>query len=257
MGIDFHSSKNSYSYTTRTADESWREAVKKLVPLKGIKILDVGCGGGIYTKALSLLGASEVVGIDFSKAAIKAARENCHEYKNTSFEHGSAYETGQQSGSYQVVLERALIHHLDDLTKCFEEACRVLEKNGIFIVQDRTLEDCLLEGNDHHIRGYIFSQFPELIEKERNRRHGSQAVKEALKDAGFTHVEEVKLWETRKIYEKKEQLLQDISDKIGRSILHEIDDQKLTTLVQFLDAKLPDGEIIEKDRWTIWKAVKE
>ncbi len=54
MGIDFHNQKNRITYTTRTADKTWIEALKNLVPTENIaKALDIGCGGGIYTKALS------------------------------------------------------------------------------------------------------------------------------------------------------------------------------------------------------------
>ena len=93
------------------------------------------------------------------------------------------------------MLERALIHHIGDLHACFKEAYRVLEKNGVFIVQDRTPEDCLIEGDNSHIRGYFFELFPRLIEKETNRRHASSLVIEKLMEVGFKEVEEVKLWE--------------------------------------------------------------
>ncbi|GEM_PF-5744472 len=55
-----------------------------------------------------------------------------------------------------VIQKRALIHHIDDLNVCFKEGYRVLKNKGVYIIQDRTPEDCLLEGNHSHIRGYIF-----------------------------------------------------------------------------------------------------
>lgn len=43
----------------------------------------------------------------------------------------------------------------------------------------------------------------------------------------------------------------------GRSILHELDDDELKILTSHLDQSiLTKGEIVEKDRWTIWKAVR-
>lgn len=258
MGIDFHNKKNKGSYTTRKADQSWIEAIQKLVPIEDVSAaLDVGCGGGIYSQALSDMGIDFVTGVDFSEAMLGDARENCKDYPNISFQHGSAFETGVESNRYDLLLERALIHHIKDLRACFTEGHRVLKDRGFYIIQDRTPEDCLLAGSGRHIRGYFFELFPKLIEKETSRRHESHVVKEMLKEVGFTHIEEVKLWETRKIHDTKEPLLQDISKRTGRSILHELNDEELNRLVYHIDDALPaDVNIVEQDCWTIWKAVK-
>ncbi|MBU9722728.1 MULTISPECIES: class I SAM-dependent methyltransferase [Bacillaceae] len=258
MGIDFHSKKNKTSYTTRDADKTWVEAINKLIPVEEISnALDIACGGGIYTKALSDMGVGEVTGVDFSEAMLEGAKQNCKAYKNISFKHGNAFETGLHSNKYDFVLERALIHHIKDLNACFKEAHRLLTDGGFYIVQDRTPEDCLLIGDENHIRGYFFELFPRLVEKETSRRHSSQHVMAVLRDIGFKSIEEVKLWETRKVYENKEHLLDDLRERTGRSILHELDDQELRFLVKHIDNSLENkGTIVEKDRWTIWKGVK-
>jgi len=48
---------------------------KKKIPLKNIKILDIGCGGGLLSEPMSRLGA-KVTGIDASEKNIKIA--NAH-----------------------------------------------------------------------------------------------------------------------------------------------------------------------------------
>ena len=204
MGMDFHSHSNRSTYTTRNADNSWVEAIKSLVHMEDIsKAVDIGCGGGIYSKALSDMGASSVTAVDFSKAMLEGAKEHCKEYKNILFKHGHALETGLESNEFNLLLERALIHHLKDLPACFEEAYRILKHDGIYIIQDRTPKDILVKGSNRHIRGYFFECFPKLIEKETNRRHASSFVTESLKEAGFRKIEEVTLWETRKVYEDR------------------------------------------------------
>ncbi|MGE7602523.1 class I SAM-dependent methyltransferase [Peribacillus sp. NPDC097675] len=260
MGIDFHNEKNRNSYTTRNADNSWSNAIKDLVPIENISnALDIGCGGGIYSKALSDMGITSVTGVDFSEAILEGARENCKEYQNISFKQGNAFHTGLEINSFNLLLQRALIHHIDvdDLQKCFQEAYRVLNHKGYYIIQDRTPEDCLLSGDNTHIRGYFFELFPKLIEKDTNRRHTSQIVIETLKKVGFREIQEVKLWETRRVYDDKIQLLKDLSERTGRSILHELDNKELKLLIDYIDESFStDSNIVEKDRWTIWKTVK-
>nr|WP_017553777.1 class I SAM-dependent methyltransferase [Heyndrickxia coagulans] len=256
MGIDFHSKQNRLTYTTRVADRSWIDMMKSLLTVEHISnALDIGCGGGIYSKALADMGVQTVIGIDFSEPNLEGAKENCKDYKNISFQLGNAYDTGLESQSFQLVIERALIHHLWDLHACFKEAHRLLKDGGVFIIQDRTPDDCLLEGDNTNIRGYLFELFPKLIDEEIKRRHSSQTVIEALQEAGFKKIEEVKLWETRKVHENKAQLLKDISERTGRSILYELDDKELSLLIDYVQKKVTkENNIVEKDRWTIWKA---
>lgn len=249
MGIDFHSKENSYTYTTRHADSTWMQAIKQLLPYENIsRALDIGCGGGIYSKALSEIGVGFVTGLDFSEAMLQGARENCKDYENIAFVRGSALDTGLDRCSYDLLLQRALIHHIQDLRVCFIEAYRILKAGGSYIIQDRTLEDCLLEGSETHIRGYFFDLFPKLTEKEAIRRHSSQHVIETLREVGFKEIEEIKLWEKRTIHDNKEQLLKDLSERTGRSILHELNSIELKRLLTYIDGAVSkDKNIVEKD----------
>ena len=123
MGIDFHSKENRYTYTTRTADDEWKKTLTQLVPMETIsKAVDVGCGGGIYSKALADMGVDSVTGVDFSEKILEGAKENCKDYRNLSLRYGSAYDTGLNSGDVDLVLERALIHHLDELQHAFRRS---------------------------------------------------------------------------------------------------------------------------------------
>lgn len=64
-------------------------------------------------------------------------------------------------------------------------------------------------------------------------------------------------YEVRKVHSSIEDLLKDLSPRTGRSILHELSDNELSTLLQHIHSKIYDkSPIIEQDRWTIWTAVK-
>ncbi|MCY9659246.1 class I SAM-dependent methyltransferase [Paenibacillus chondroitinus] len=259
MPINFHDEKNKGTYTTRTADDTWMRFIEKKMDVHNKVVADIGCGGGIYTKAFSDLGASHVTGVDFSKEMLIGAADNCKEKDNITFVLGDAFSSNLPSNSNDIVLERALIHHLNDLMACFKEANRALKTNGLFIVQDRTPEDCLLPGDANHLRGYFFEKFPQLIEKEVARRYTSDQVRSALAANGFELLNETQLWETRRVYEELGALTQDLLQRTGRSILHDITDSELQELVVFITKKLENTilPIVEKDSWTVWIATKK
>ncbi|PGL69630.1 class I SAM-dependent methyltransferase [Bacillus sp. AFS055030] len=258
MTINFHDAQNNMTYTTREADQSWIQLMRDTIDLVGKDVVDIGCGGGIYSKALTKLKVNHVTAVDFSEEMLKGAAKNCKDYSTISFHKGDAYHTKLPSSRYDVVLERALVHHLDHLNACFNEANRILKKNGRLIIQDRTPEDCLLPGDINHIRGYFFDLYPKLKTKEIARRYTTQEMRLALESFGF-HIEKtVKLWETRRIYTDLESLQSDLLQRTGRSILHELTDEELEQLVEFISNKLKNHfPIIEKDCWTVWFARKK
>ena len=260
MPIDFHAQQNRLSYATREAALDWLENIQfNVIDVRGKNVVDIGCGGGIYTLALAQMGAAHVTGIDFSQAEITSAQERFQSISNITFMVGNAFSTGLQSAQYDIVLERALIHHLqqEDLVRCFAEARRILIPGGMLIVKDRTPEDCMLPGSETYVRYRIVTNFPKLLEKDIARRHTSEVVTNALQQAGFSQIEEQKLWETRKIYKDVDALAQDIIQRTGRSILHDLTDAELQELVAAMRERLKNhkGEIVEQDRWTVWDAI--
>ena len=257
MVIDFHSRANRSTYASRQADTSWKAAIRSIVDPSGKRVADIGCGGGIYSRAWHELGAESVVGVDFSQTMVDAARGQSAGLATMSFQRGDAAATGLPPASVDIVFERALIHHLQDCYwPCFAEAHRVLTAGGALIVQDRTPDDVQLPGSAEHLRGYFFECFPRLLAIENARRPTDTAVRTALTAAAFGKMETSALWEVRKVHENWERLRQDLANRTGRSILHDLSDDELAELILFIEKRLPaDGPIIEKDRWTMWSAV--
>ncbi|AKE15850.1 MULTISPECIES: class I SAM-dependent methyltransferase [Bacillus] len=257
MSINFHDENNKYTYAIRNAHISWAEMVKNITEIQNKQIIDIGCGGGIYTKELALMGAKNVVGLDFSKEILQAAKENCNNFSNISFIHGDAHNIPYPNETFDIVISRAVIHHLQDIPTFLREASRILNKNGVLILQDRTIEDCTIPGSPEHIRGYFFSLFPKLIEIESKRRPKTNTIQTELQKHSLHVLPAQTQWEIRKIHDSVEALLQDLSPRTGRSILYELTDDELSQLLQHIQTALQNvSPIIERDRWTIWSAMK-
>jgi ubiquinone/menaquinone biosynthesis C-methylase UbiE len=296
MSINFHNDRYRYTYTGREVDSEWKKEVSRMVHVQGKRAVDIGCGGGLYIRTLLSMGADHVTGVDFSQPMLATAREQISlwlsekeeedkkedgkEYKKeetdadkggnnnskegwsresrASFVCGTAQQTGLEDNAYDLVLQRAVIHHLSaaDLQDAFREAFRILKPNGVLIVQDRTPEDCFLPGSSRHIRGYFFELYPELKAVEKKRRHEGHVIRRALMDSGFNKIDETLLWEKRTVYESWGQLEGDLRSRKGRSLLHALDDRKLADLSSYVRTKIQLEDrpmpLIEQDRWTIW-----
>ncbi|MDM5238315.1 class I SAM-dependent methyltransferase [Bacillus cereus] len=257
MSINFHDANNKYTYATRNAHISWNKMINNIVDIQNKQVIDIGCGGGIYTKELALMGAKSVIGLDFSKEILQTAKENCNGFPNISFIHGDAHNIPYPNETFDLVISRAVIHHLQDIPTFLREASRILKKNGVLILQDRTIEDCTIPGSPEHIRGYFFSSFPKLIETESKRRPKTATIQQELQDHSLQVFPTQTQWEVRKIHDSVEDLLQDLSPRTGRSILYELTDHELSQLLQHIQTALQNtSPIIERDRWTIWSAMK-
>ena len=116
----------------------------KKKPLEKVKILDIGCGGGLLSEPMSRLGA-EVMGIDASEKNIKVAK--LHAKKNSlNIDYLCASpETLDAKKKFDVVLNMEIIEHVEDLNFFLKSCSNLLKKNGIMFVAtlNKTLKSYL------------------------------------------------------------------------------------------------------------------
>lgn len=73
--IRLHIPRGNIKCSTSTRDDEEVESAPYIPPLQGLRILDVGCGGGLLSESLAMLGGT-VHGIDPSHALVEVARSH-------------------------------------------------------------------------------------------------------------------------------------------------------------------------------------
>lgn len=108
-------------------------ALKLLDPKKGEKIIDVGCGQGVFCRELAVMGA-QVVGIDASKKLIDLAKKRSGEKFNIHYRVADAGDIeGIQDSTFDAACSILAIQNMENLDAVAKETARVLKKNGRLI----------------------------------------------------------------------------------------------------------------------------
>ena len=98
--------------------------------LKDLKILDIGCGGGLISEPLARLGG-EVTGIDASEKNIKVAK--LHSKKNNLNINylNKSPEQLNNSEKFDIVLNLEIVEHVENVDLYIKSCSNLLKKNGI------------------------------------------------------------------------------------------------------------------------------
>jgi ubiquinone/menaquinone biosynthesis C-methylase UbiE len=256
--VQFSSSAAARTYNDRAVDASWNEWICRVVSPQGKDVVDVGCGGGIYSKGFAGAGARSVIGVDKSRQYIEEAIAESRALNSIEFIVGSAERIPLPNESADVVFQRALIHHLSDpeLKANAAEAMRLLRRGGLLLVQDRTFEDVQSPDEEHWIRATLFEVAPRLMAFEKTRRPSREGYSSMLADIGYASIQELQFNEVRKTYASFDDLKCEILSRKGKSILFELVDEELERYCDRLLEKSVDHPLIERDSWTVWLAAK-
>ena len=117
---------------------------KKDKILSGVKILDIGCGGGLLCEPMSRLGA-EVFGMDASEKNIEVAKIHAKK-SNLNIKYlCSSPEKFKSDLKFDVILNMEIIEHVEDVDFFLKSCSKFLRKNGIMFVAtlNKTLKSYL------------------------------------------------------------------------------------------------------------------
>ena len=103
------------------------------LPLKDIKILDIGCGGGLLSEPLSRLGAT-VTGIDASERNIKIAKMHLNKSKLDIDYYCSSPEKFITKEKFDVVLNMEIVEHVNNVDFFLLKSSELLKKNGLMFI---------------------------------------------------------------------------------------------------------------------------
>ena len=119
-------------YIKDTITKKFGNKSEKL-PLKDIKILDIGCGGGLLSEPLSRLGAT-VTGIDASDRNIKIAKMHLKKSKLDINYYCSSPESFEAKEKFDVVLNMEIVEHVDNVDFFLLKSSDLLKKDGLMFI---------------------------------------------------------------------------------------------------------------------------
>ncbi|MEQ9555989.1 MAG: bifunctional 2-polyprenyl-6-hydroxyphenol methylase/3-demethylubiquinol 3-O-methyltransferase UbiG [Rhodospirillales bacterium] len=129
----------------RVADHFGLDAGKD-APLTGLKLLDIGCGGGLLAEPLTRLGA-QVTGIDAGEKNVAVARLHAEQMGlNIDYRHVLPEDMTGLGQTYDVVLNMEVVEHVADLDAFLSASAGLVRPGGCMVVTtlNRTLKSLAL-----------------------------------------------------------------------------------------------------------------
>ena len=107
---------------------------KKILPLRNLKILDIGCGGGLLSEPMSRLGA-KVTGIDASEKNIKIANAHLKKSKlKINYICASPESLKTTKEQFDIILNMEIVEHVEDVELFIKKSSELLKKKGLMFV---------------------------------------------------------------------------------------------------------------------------
>jgi SAM-dependent methyltransferase len=166
----------------RTVDADEKAVLFSLADLKpGERVLDIGCGDGAFTEEASRR-TGNVVGLDFSREMLDAARERLAHVPGIEWVEGDAAALPFPDASFDAALAVAMLGMMPDPLAVVREAFRVLKPSGRLILAD--LNRWSSWAAERRIRGWLK---PSAV-WGKARFFSAADLRCLLRDAGFQDI---------------------------------------------------------------------
>ncbi|MBM09026.1 MAG: bifunctional 3-demethylubiquinol 3-O-methyltransferase/2-polyprenyl-6-hydroxyphenol methylase [Magnetovibrio sp.] len=115
-------------------------------PLAGLKIIDIGCGGGLLAEPLSRMGA-EVTGIDASLETINVAKHHASEMGlSINYRQRAPESLANERGQYDAALNMEVVEHVSDLHGFLSASSSLVRPGGAMVIStiNRSLKSLVI-----------------------------------------------------------------------------------------------------------------
>ena len=119
---------------------------KSFDPLRGLRILDIGCGGGLLCEPLCRLGA-EVVGADAADENIQIARQHAEAMGlKIDYVKATAEELAEWGERFDAIVNMEVVEHVADVEVFLGACAELLNPRGAMVLStlNRTLKSYAL-----------------------------------------------------------------------------------------------------------------
>ena len=107
---------------------------KSLQPLTNLKILDIGCGGGLISEPFCNMGG-DVLAIDASPINIEIAKTHAQKSNlKINYLASSAEDLAQTNQQFDVVLALEIIEHVSDIELFIKSCGQLVKPNGLLFI---------------------------------------------------------------------------------------------------------------------------
>ena len=117
-------------YITQMIRKYFKISDQEINPFKKLKILDIGCGGGLISEPMARLGA-KVTGIDASEKNIIVAKIHSKESNLEINYINSSPEKLNEIEEFDIILNLEIIEHVEDVELYLNSCNKLLKKDGL------------------------------------------------------------------------------------------------------------------------------